>query len=230
MRLMRRVQVLAARALKRGSRVITFTNEFTDRSHFKIIFKERLTMSWGLATVYIHEKISLSRREALGPDADINDHDDVNEDDDDNGNDNDDYSDKGNDNDDADYIDIGNDDDDNNYGHNDDDDDDDEYNVDNEEKEEGEMYESDSKALPSAAQRSSKGSPSERKGSKDSKGSPLRDCKDSKDSSYDFADDFNDIAAGNEDSFFANEDADSRDSRSESSMGLGDEYLEYVLG
>mmetsp|Transcript_40577 Transcript_40577/g.41421 ORF Transcript_40577/g.41421 Transcript_40577/m.41421 type:complete len:126 (-) Transcript_40577:43-420(-) len=42
--------------MRQGSRVITFTSPLPS-SAFKILHKQKLAMSWGAATVYIHERV-----------------------------------------------------------------------------------------------------------------------------------------------------------------------------
>ena len=64
---------IAARCagLKVGARVITFTSALPTR-WLKVIYKKRFDMSWGPATVYVHEKVDAAahaaRRAAKEPD------------------------------------------------------------------------------------------------------------------------------------------------------------------
>ena len=46
----------ACKRLKVGSRIITFTSKFESKKHFKLIFTQRMSMSWGPATVFIQER------------------------------------------------------------------------------------------------------------------------------------------------------------------------------
>jgi hypothetical protein len=53
------IAVLAAR-MRIGSRVITLTNALPEKSvgkKFKVVYRERSEMSWGAATVFVHERL-----------------------------------------------------------------------------------------------------------------------------------------------------------------------------
>ena len=43
--------------MRAGSRLITLTQGLTDNARWKIIYKERAAMSWGAATVFVHERL-----------------------------------------------------------------------------------------------------------------------------------------------------------------------------
>lgn len=46
-----------AKGLRPGARIVTFTSRLQNTEHFALVYRKRLLMSWGYATVFIHEKL-----------------------------------------------------------------------------------------------------------------------------------------------------------------------------
>lgn len=43
-----------------GTRIITFTSRFSSTTHFRVLYSKQQIMSWGYATVFVHEKLQVS--------------------------------------------------------------------------------------------------------------------------------------------------------------------------